>query len=161
MDKLLELLEANGRAQPEELAKSLECSVEEVEEKIEKYEQNGVIQGYRTIINREKIQDSDVPVVGLIEVSISPQPDSGFDEIAREIYDHPEVTSCYLCSGDYDLLVRVEAGDLQRVAEFVSHQLAPNKNVHKTVSHFMLKTYKENGFRFDEPGADHRLSISP
>ena len=36
MDKLLELLEANGRAQPEELAKSLECSVEEVEEKIEK-----------------------------------------------------------------------------------------------------------------------------
>ncbi len=161
MDKLLELLEVNGRARPEELAKTLDRDVQEVKNQIEKYEKNGVIQGYRTIINREKIQDADVPVVGLIEVSISPQPDSGFDEIAREIYDHPEVTSCYLCSGDYDLLVRVEAKDLQTVAEFVSHELAPNKNVHKTVSHFMLKTYKENGFRFDDPATDHRLSISP
>ncbi|MGM0380363.1 MAG: Lrp/AsnC family transcriptional regulator [bacterium] len=161
MDKLLKLLEVNGRARPEDLAETLDLSVEEVKNKVKQYEKNGVIQGYRTIINRQKIQDSEVPVVGLIEVTISPQPDTGFDEIAREIYDHPEVTSCHLCSGDYDLLVRVEARDLQSVAEFVSHQLAPNSNVHKTVSHFMLKTYKENGFRFDEPADDHRLSISP
>lgn len=161
MNKLLKLLESNGRAQPEKLAETLDCSVEKIKEKIKHYENEGIIQGYRAIINREKIQDADVPVVGLIEVSISPQPDSGFDEIAREVYEHPEVTSCYLCSGEYDLLVRVEAEDLQRVAEFVSHQLAPNSNVHKTVSHFMLKTYKENGLRFDSPTNDRRLSISP
>ena len=161
MDRLLKLLEKNARAKAEDLAANLDCSPEEIREKIKKYEEQGVIQGYKAIINQEKLPDEDFPVVGLIEVSISPQPDSGFDDIACEIYDHPEVTACYLCSGAYDLLVRVEAEDLSRVAEFVSHVLAPNRNVHKTVSHFMLKTYKEDGVQFGNSGPDHRLTITP
>ncbi|MFP4687704.1 MAG: Lrp/AsnC family transcriptional regulator [bacterium] len=161
MDRLLKLLEKNGRARAEDLAANLQCSPQEIEEKLREYEEKGIILGYKAIINPEKAGREDFPVVGLIEVSISPQPDSGFDDIAREIYNHPEVTSCHLCSGAYDLLVQVEAEDLQRVAEFVANVLAPNRNVHKTVSHFMLKTYKEDGFQFDSSGPDHRLTVTP
>ncbi len=161
MDKLLKLLENNGRARPEDLAANLQCSAEEVEKMIREYEEKGIILGYKAVINPEKAGREDFPVIGLIEVSISPEPDSGFDEIAREIYNHPEVTACHLCSGAYDLLVRVEAEDLSRVAEFVGNVLAPNRNVHKTVSHFMLKTYKTDGFQFDSGGPDHRLNITP
>ena len=44
----------------------------------------------------------------LLEVNIVPQKDLGFDKIAERIYSFPEVTSCYLISGTYDLLVVVE-----------------------------------------------------
>ena len=47
-------------------------------------------------------------VRALIEVSITPQKDVGFDSIAERIYSYPEVKSCYLLSGGYDLLVIVE-----------------------------------------------------
>ncbi len=161
MDRLLELLEDNGRMPLNELAGALEMSESEVAKKLEKFEREGVIKGYKTVIDRTKLDDAPQSIIGLIEVNISPQPDTGFDQIAREIYDHPEVRSCYLCSGDYDLLVWVEASTLNEIAEFVARELAPLKNVHKTESHFMLKIYKEGGLYFEPPTSDHRLSISP
>lgn len=160
MDKLLNLLEANGRARPEELAETLDREVSEVEERIREYEEQGVIQGYKAIINRQKLAKKDVPVTALIEVRISPQPDTGFESIAESIYNHPEVEACYLCSGDYDLLVRVRGNDLQEIAEFVATELAPREFIQGTVSHFLLKTYKEDGVLFNGSGPDHRMTIS-
>lgn len=160
MDRLLTLLEENGRAEPEELAETLDMTPEEIREKIREYEKKGVIQGYKAVVNREKLPEKDSPVTALIEVRISPEPDTGFESVAREIYGHPEVRACYLCSGDYDLLLRVEGDDLQQIAQFVATELAPQKTVKGTVSHFLLKTYKEDRIQFDEPTPDHRLSIS-
>ncbi len=160
MDRLLTLLEENGRSDPEELADVLDLSADEVREKIREYESEGIIQGYKAVINREKLPEKDSPVTALIEVRISPQPDTGFESVAQSIYGHPEVKACYLCSGDYDLLIRVEGDDLQQIAQFVATELAALETVQGTVSHFLLKTYKEDGIRFDEPTPDHRLSIS-
>jgi DNA-binding Lrp family transcriptional regulator len=160
MDKLLERLRENGRATPEELAETLDRDVEEVKEQIREYEEQGVIKGYRTVINREALPESEVPVTALVELTISPEPDAGFESVAHDISKHPSVKSCYLCSGDYDLLVRVESDDLRAVSEFVANELAPNRSIHGTVSHFLLKTYKEDDVIFDETVPDNRLSIS-
>ena len=43
--------------------------------------------------------NSSTIVRALIEVSITPQKDVGFDSIAEAIYSYPEVKSCYLLSG--------------------------------------------------------------
>lgn len=160
MDKLLNLLETNGRATPEELAESLDRPVEDVKEQIKEYEEQGVIRGYKAIINREKLEQKDAPVNALIEVTTSPEPDTGFEAVADQISDHPEVHSCYLCSGDYDLLVRIQADDLQEIAEFVASELAPREFIQGTVSHFLLRTYKEDGVKFDGSLPDQRMSIS-
>ena len=58
--------------------------------------------------------------MALIEVGITPQKDVGFDYIAERIYSFPEVKSCYLISGAYDLLVMVEGENIQTISEFVS-----------------------------------------
>ncbi|MFB6345164.1 MAG: Lrp/AsnC family transcriptional regulator [bacterium] len=160
MDKLLSLLETNGRATPEELADSLDVSVQEVKEKIKEYEEKGIIRGYKAVINREKLERKDAPVNALIEVTTAPEPDTGFEAVADEISELPEVHSCYLCSGDYDLLVRVQADDMQEIAEFVATELAPRKFIQGTVSHFLLRTYKEDNVKFDGSLPDQRMSIS-
>ena len=54
---------------------------------------------------RKTTVNTAAAVRALIEVSITPQKDLGFDNIARRIYEFPEVKSCYLVSGGYDLLV--------------------------------------------------------
>jgi DNA-binding Lrp family transcriptional regulator len=118
MDKLLQLLETNGRASLDELAETLGTSPEKVQEKMDEYEEDGVLRGYKAVINRDRLEQKETPVNALIEVTTSPQADTGFETIATEISEHPEVQSCYLCSGDYDLLVRVQAEDLQEVAQF-------------------------------------------
>lgn len=99
-------------------------------------------------------------VRALIEVSITPQKDVGFDNIARRIYDFPEVKSCYLVSGGYDLLVVVEGNNIQTVADFVAAKLSSMPNVRQTATHFLLKKYKEEGQILKHSKDEKRQNIS-
>ena len=94
---------------------------------------------------RKTTFNSSSIVRALIEVSITPQKDVGFDNVARRIYEFPEVKSCYLVSGGYDLLVVVEGHNIQTVADFVAAKLSSMPNVRQTATHFLLKKYKEEG----------------
>ena len=54
-----------------------------------------------------------------------------------------EVESVYLMSGSYDLNVVVKGKTLQDVARFVARELATIDSVTSTVSHFVMRRYKE------------------
>jgi DNA-binding Lrp family transcriptional regulator len=88
---------------------------------------------------------ADEHVFALIEVKVTPQRDVGFDSIAERIYRFPQAHTVYLVSGTFDLLVIVIGKTIQEVANFVSQKLAPIEGVQGTVTHFMLKKYKEDG----------------
>jgi DNA-binding Lrp family transcriptional regulator len=115
----------------------------EVTKLIKKAEKDGTILKYKTIINWEKTGKEQVGA--LIEVKVTPQRDVGFDAIAERIYHFPQARSVYLLSGTYDLLVLVTGKTMQEVAEFVTQKLALIEGVQGTVTHFMLKRYKEDG----------------
>ncbi len=104
--------------------------------------------------------ESPAAVRALIEVSITPQKDVGFDNIAERIYSYPEVKSCYLVSGGYDLLVVVEGNTIQTVADFVAAKLSSMANVKQTTTHFLLRKYKEEGQVFKQPKHEKRQNIS-
>lgn len=160
MDELLKLLRENALETPENLAKMLGISVGEVKASIAEYEEAGIIRGYHTIVNEDKL-DLDV-VRAAIEVKISPQREAGFSLVAQRISKFAEVESLFLMSGGYDLLVFVKGRTLQDVAGFVSDKLATINGVLSTATHFMLRTFKDQGviMHRDEEN-NERLSISP
>ena len=160
MDEILEILTNDARVSPKEIAKLTGKSIDTVKKAIKKYEKSGVIVKYKTLINKDLLQDSASNVRALIEVSIAPQKDVGFDYIAERIYSFPEVTSCYLVSGTYDLLVVVEGENIQTVAGFVASKLSSMANIRATTTHFMLKKYKEDGHILKKARQGKRLNIS-
>ena len=160
MDEILEILEKDGRRSVEDIAKMLKKKPEVIRKLIAKYEKEGVILKYKAVINKELIKDTDSEVRALIEVNITPQKDVGFDRIAERIYSFPEVTSCYLISGTYDLLLIVEGKDLHTVARFVAEKLAPLENIKGTTTHFLLKKYKEDGVILKHKEENKRIAIS-
>lgn len=160
MNKILKLLENNAKLTPKEIAVMLDLEEQTVVSEIEKFEEKGVIVKYKTVINKEHIK-SESKVRALIEVNVSPQKSVGFDAIAERIYKFKEVSSCYLLSGGFDLLVIVEGKDINTVAKFVSEKLACMADVLKTSTHFILKKYKENGDILSMPKPDKRLSVTP
>jgi len=159
MDEILEILEENARISLEDLAKLVKKDKKEIEKAIRKYEKKGVIVKYKTVINKERLKEKQ-SVMAIIEVKVSPQKDVGFDNIAQRIYRFPEVKSCYLLSGTYDLLLIVEGKDIHAVASFVAEKLAPLSNVKGTVTHFMLKKYKEDGVILVKEEKNKRLAIT-
>lgn len=160
MDKILEILEKDARSTPDEIAKMSGLSPKEVTVKIAAYEKDGVILKYKAVINKDKIDTDKRPVMALIEVKVAPEKDKGFDAVAQRIYQFPEVTSCYLMSGGYDLLVTVVGKDILTIAKFVAEKLSPMEHVRSTVTHFLLKKYKEDGDILESPEEDKRIPIS-
>jgi len=160
MDEILEILEKDARTSPEDIAKMLKKKPLDVKKAISKYEKEGVILKYKTVINKELMPDIDSNVRALIEVDVAPQKDLGFDKIAERIYSFPEVASCYLVSGTYDLLLIVEGKDMHTVSNFVAEKLAPMEHVKGTSTHFLMKKYKENGTILKRREDNKRIAIS-
>ncbi|MBU1999095.1 MAG: Lrp/AsnC family transcriptional regulator [Candidatus Omnitrophota bacterium] len=160
MDEILEILEKDARTTPQEIAKMKRKKPEAVKKAIQKYEKEGVIVKYKAVINRDLIRDNNSEARALIEVNIVPQKDVGFDKIAERIYSFPEVTSCYLISGTYDLLVVVEGKNIHTVSNFVAEKLSCLENIRGTVTHFLLKKYKEDGVILKHREENKRIAIS-
>lgn len=147
MERLLEFLHDDATLTPAQLATMLDKSEEEVVKAIRQYEKDGVIKGYHTLINWER---TDTPTaLALIELKVTPQKDTGFDEIAGRIMNFPEVESVYLMSGGYDLAVNVRGKTMSDIAMFVAKRLAPIDGVLSTATHFVLTKYKDGGVVFN------------
>ncbi|MBI5800811.1 MAG: Lrp/AsnC family transcriptional regulator [Verrucomicrobia bacterium] len=159
MDTLLKLLRDDASLKPAQLAAMLNLSEPEVAAKIRALETDGVILGYRTVLNEEKVGGDAVRAV--IEVKITPERGGGFDRLAERIAKYEEVKTCYLMSGGYDLLVVLEGNNLRALATFVAEKLATVQGVVSTSTHFMLKTYKEQGVLMGRAPVEERLSVAP
>jgi len=159
MDELLRLLRRNAMETPANMAKMLNLSEKDVKTKIAAYEKKGVIRGYQAIVNEDQLDLDRVRAV--IEVKITPEREGGFNRIAARLSKFPEVDSLFLMSGGYDLLVFVNGARLKDVASFVSEKLATIDGVLSTSTHFMLKTYKDQGVLMEMEKEDERLKVSP
>ena len=100
-------------------------------------------------------------MTALIEVRVTPQRGQGFDNIAERIYKYPEVTSVYLISGGYDLLITLEGRSLKEISQFVSDKLSTLESVLSTATHFILKKYKDHGTILAKKSEDERMKITP
>lgn len=160
MKEIFEILEQNARATSEQIATMVDKPAKEVEKIIKQAEKDGTILRYKATINWSKLGKEDV--WALIEVRVAPQRGVGFDATAERIYQFPEVYSAYLVSGTYDLAILVRGKNMQEIASFVAEKLAPLEQVQSTVTHFILKRYKENGETFHLPKEiNRRLPITP
>ena len=159
MEEILKILEKDARTKPEQIAVMTGLPQAQVEQYIRKAEEERTILRYKTVVNWQKLGEEQV--LALIEVRVTPQRDVGFDAIAERIYRFPEARTVYLVSGTYDLAVLVAGKTMQEVAAFVSEKLASLESVQGTVTHFLLKRYKEDGEIFVEQEGIQRLPVTP
>ena len=157
MKKLLKLLEKNALLSERELALMCEKEEGDIKKMIDEYEKEGVILGYTTVIDWDKIDSEQVNA--LIELKVSPQRDSGYDAIAEKIYNYTEVDSLYLMSGGYDLAVLLHGKTMREIAVFVAQKLATLEAVTSTATHFVLRKYKDHGVVFGAAEIDERGNV--
>jgi DNA-binding Lrp family transcriptional regulator len=143
MDQLIQILANNARLSAEQLAAMTGSTPAEVAARIDALQTEGVIRGYKAVVDWEKT-DRDF-CTARIELKVTPKSGMGFDEIAVTIAQFDEVESVELMSGGYDLGLTVTGKTFKDVAMFVAQRLAPLDSVESTATHFVLKTYKQGG----------------
>lgn len=158
-EAILLLLEKNSRLDLKELAVMLDSTEAAIANEVADMEKEHIICGYHTLINWDKT--SKEKLTATVEVKVTPQRGQGFDMIAERIYNFPEVKALYLMSGSYDFLVMLEGKTMKEVSMFTSSKLAPLDAVIGTVTHFVLKKYKDHGTVLEAKKVDERQVVTP
>lgn len=158
-EKVLKILTDEGRLTDGEIAERLGLTPEEVAEIVRAMEAEGIVLGYRALVDWSKSEIDRVYAYILVEGS--PEHGVGFDRLAEHIARFDEVHSVHLTSGHADLTVVVEGRDFRDIALFVAEKLAPTSGVTGTSTSFVLKTYKLEGRLMADTPGNQRLAVSP
>ena len=159
MNEILEIIEQDPKKDPAEIALLTGYSETEVRSRIKELEDSGIIRKYKAVIDWDKVGEEYIYAV--IELKINLGDRTGYDAIAKRIAGFNEVRSIRLISGDHDLSLTVRGKSMKEVAFFVAEKIATLDQVQSTVTHFVLKTYKEDGVTLFEKDKSKRLAISP
>ena len=155
--KILKLLEKNARMASEDIATVTGLTKEEVEREIKEMENDGIIRGYKGVIDWEKLDTGAVSAI--IELKVTPKAGLGFEEVAERIAKYPSVESVSLMSGDCDLTVIVTGKTFKEVSSFVARELAIIDSVTSTATQFIMRRYKEFGVILTDNEEDGRGNI--
>jgi DNA-binding Lrp family transcriptional regulator len=161
--EILDILRADAHASPERIATMTGLDADEVRRQVAEWERSGVIRRYKAVIDVARLSETDgVEVVtALIDISVAPARNVGFDDVAARIARFPEVRSVYLVSGAQDLRCMVTGLTMKEIADFVARKLSTIDRVTETVTHFVMKIYKDDDELFIATESDHRLQVSP
>ena len=158
-DEVVELLRENARDSVEDIARQTDSDPSEVEAVIEDLEDEGVIVGYRAVVDRDKLESETIRAV--VELNVTLDRETSYDDVAERIAKFPNVEGLHLVSGDFDFKMEVEGDSMSEVSNFISNKVAPVPEITQTVTHYVMTTYKEQGIEFGDGSDDDRLSVSP
>ena len=158
-DAVLGVLRENARASSEDIARQTDSDPETVEAIIDELEAAGVVRGYQAVIDRNQLESQ--PVRATVELNVTLDRETGYDDIAERIARFPQVKSLYLVSGDFDFMMEVEDESMRDVSAFISDKVAPVPEITQTVTHYVMDSYKEQGIEMGDGDEDDRLSVSP
>ena len=156
---ILNILTEDARTPISQIAVMLGEDEAKIADTIARLERQRIILKYPALINWERVDVDQVEA--MIEVRVTPQRGEGFEAIAEQIYRFDEVSSVYLMSGGYDLLVNMKARTMRQLALFVAEKLSTIEHVISTATHFVLRKYKDQGVVMDESEEDLRLKVTP
>ncbi|WP_425330348.1 Lrp/AsnC family transcriptional regulator [Trujillonella humicola] len=113
--RLIELLQANGRASYAELARQVGLSAPAVHERVGKLEAAGVITGYRAVVDPMAV---GLDVTALISVIESDSVDETGVEAALAAM--PEVEDCWRVAGSEGYVLKVRVADIPALEAAIS-----------------------------------------
>ena len=154
---ILEIIENDPKIDISEIAALTGRSDEEIRDCVCQLEGDGTIRKYKTIIDWDKVDNGFV--YAIIEITVSLERETGYNVVADRISKFPEVRSVRLISGDHDISLTVRGKSMKQVAFFVAEKIATLPQVQSTATHFVLKTYKEDGVILYETEHAERLPI--
>ena len=137
--KILSILQDDARVTNQVLAEKINVSASPSWRKVRKLEEDGVIQGYRAVLDRKKI---GLGVMVFIRVVIDSHSEAEARKFEEEVTALEDVVACYSIGGDADFLLQVVASDLDSYADFAMSVVRRLPGIKEMQSMFVLKEIK-------------------
>ncbi len=157
MESILKTLERDARLTPAQIAVQVGRPEEEVRSLIAEAEARRILVGYGAQVNWEA---AGRPLVhALVEIKVQPQEGVGYNAVANRVSRFDNVRACYLTTGAYDLLVLLRGASIHEISDFVGEKLATMHGVQSTVTHVIMRRFKDNGVVLQSVGESDRQAV--
>ena len=134
--KILEILRRDARTPFTEVGRDLGISDATVHVRVKRMTDEGIIKRYTVVVEEEALGRK---VRGFALINVNP---GSLKEVANQLVGHDRVSTVYEIHGPNDLLVKVEAGDLDELRELILELRAiPNVATSELITVF--KVWKE------------------
>ena len=140
--KMLAVLQAEGRISNAALAERLHLSPSPCLRRMRALEQDGVIAGYRAVLDRQRV---GIPMTVFVELKVDGHSDRTAAAISDALLEAPEVIAAHIVSGSADFLLEVVVADLPAYERLLFDTLLRLPNVSDVRSNFALRTVKAPG----------------
>jgi DNA-binding Lrp family transcriptional regulator len=137
--RILAALQNEGRLTNQDLADRVGMSTSPCWRRVRQMEDQGVIQGYRAVLDRRKI---GLGVLAFVRVKIDSHSDGEAREFERDVLELDDVVACYSIAGDADFLLQVVSRDLDTYAEFAMAVIRRLPRIKEMLTMFVLKEIK-------------------
>ena len=142
---ILQLIQENSKLTAKQISKKINSPITTVFAKTKRMEELGIIKQYRAILTPEKLNLGTSAFI-LASVSYRTKTDTPISQrvVAEEIARFPEVQEVHIVTGDYDLLVKLRAENVDAIGKFVVDKLRRIKGLEKTLTCMVFETVKES-----------------
>ncbi|MGL5642854.1 MAG: Lrp/AsnC family transcriptional regulator [Paraclostridium sp.] len=131
--KIIELLQADGRISMKDLGKIVGLTSPAVSERVKRLEESGIIQGYKAIVNPDKLGRV---IKSFINISLPSDNYLNFIEYAK---GDNRIVECHHITGDDCLLLKVIVKDMYELEQVIDKI----KQVGRTKTSVILSTIIE------------------
>ncbi len=142
---ILTLIQRDSKLTAKQIANRVNVPLTTVFAKIKRMEELGIVREYRAIVAPEKLNAGTAAFI-LASVSYRAKSDDvpiSQRVVAEEIARFPEVQEVYIITGDWDLLIKLRAENVDAIGKFVVDKLRLIKGLEKTLTCMVFETVKE------------------
>ncbi|WP_353096037.1 Lrp/AsnC family transcriptional regulator [Tissierella praeacuta] len=142
--KIINIISNNARISHEEIGRILHISRQAIHQRIKKLEENGVIKGYKSIIDWTELGEGTRAYI-YVKVNMS-----NFKEDIKQyiniVVPNVVVEECQRIHGDWCIVIKVRAKSTTDITNFID-QLWKIKSTIDTATTFILSTIIEDGIK--------------
>jgi DNA-binding Lrp family transcriptional regulator len=142
---ILALIQEDSKLTAKQIAKKINAPLTTVFAKTKRMEEQGIIRGYHAVVAADKLGSGTAAFI-LASVSYRSKIDGApvsQRTVAEEIARFPEVQEVHIITGDWDLLVKLRAQNVDAVGKFVVDKLRLISGLEKTLTCMVFETVKE------------------
>jgi len=141
--RVLELLQADGRATYEQIAERVGLSPSATLRRVRRLEESGVIDRYVALVRPERVGLALTAYINVrLEKHAETHKRSPMDAFRASVQGWPEVVECSSLTGEMDYLLRVMVADMAHYSRFVMDTLLKHPSVQDCKTSFVLESIK-------------------
>ncbi len=137
--KILRLLQRDARRSVQEISEQVGLSSTPCWRRIKDMEQQGIIQRYTALLNRDKL---GLHICALIQVQLDRRIEHASEHFEQAMLACTQITECYRTAGDTDYTVKMIAADVDHFDRFLQEHLLSLPTVLHATSQLVLKEVK-------------------